>query len=146
MVAQDAKYHPRCLVALYNKAAIPKDKDTMNKTDKICHGIALTELLTYIDETRIDEDVAPVFKLADLVILYSTRLEQLGVEQHVKPHSTELKNRILAQFPDLTAHREGRDVLLAFDEEVGPALRKACKIDYDDEGIYLARAAKILRR
>ena len=128
------------------KLQYQKIKTCTNKTDKICHGIALAELLTYIDETRIDEDVAPVFKLADLVILYSTRLEQLGVEQNARPHSTELKNRILAQFPDLTAHREGRDVLLAFDEEVGPALRKACKIDYDDEGIYLARAAKILRR
>ncbi len=53
--------------------------------------------------------------------LYSTRLEQLGVKEHTRPHSTDLINRILAQIPDLRARREGRDVLLAFDEDIGPA-------------------------
>ena len=146
MVAQDAKYHPRCLVSLYNKATSLQDKQKIDTTDKVNHGIALAELLSFIDETRMDEEHAPVFKLADLVKLYSNRLDQLGVEQHVRPHSTELKNRILAQFPDLTAHKEGRDILLAFDKDVGPALRKVCKEDYDDEAICLARAAKIVRR
>ena len=71
---------------------------------------------------------------------------QLGVKQRDHPHSTRLKNRILAHFPDLAAHKEGRDVLLAFDEDLGPALRKAYDQDYDDEAICLAKAANIVRR
>ena len=55
------------------------------------HGIALAELIAYIDEARTDDNVAPVFKLADLVRLYSTRLE---LKQRDHPHSTRLKNRI----------------------------------------------------
>ena len=85
-------------------------------------------------------------KLADLVKLYSTRLEQLGVKQHDHSHSTHLKNRILAQFPDLAAHKEGCDVLLAFDKDLGPALCKVYEHDYDDEAICLAKAANIVRR
>ena len=67
---------------------------TTRKTDesrKVNEGIALAELLAYIDEMRMNADVAPIFKLSDLVKLYSSRLEYLGVEQHVRPHSTELK-------------------------------------------------------
>ena len=75
--------------------------------------------------------------------LYSTRLEQLGVKEHARPRSTELKNLILAQIPDLRAHR---DVLFAFDEDMGPALRRVCDDDYDSEAFCLARAAKIIRR
>ena len=41
--------------------------------------------------------VAPVFKLSDLVKLYSPGLEQLGVEQNNRPHSTDVKNCTLAQ-------------------------------------------------
>lgn len=145
-MAHDAKYHPCCLVKLHNRATALEEKHKVNQTDKVFHGIALAELLTYIDERRIDENIAPVFKLADIVKLYSTRLEQLGVEQHVRPHNTELKNRILTFFPDLTAHKEGRDVLLAFDKDLGLALRKACNDNYDEEAICLARAANIVRK
>jgi len=91
--------------------------------------------------------VAPVFKLADLIKLYSRRLEQLGLPNEGRPHSTKLKNRILSHFPYMTAHRQGRDILLAFDEDIGSALRKACEIeDYDEEAICWSRAAKIVRR
>ena len=47
MVAQDAKYHPRCLVALYNKAATMQDRSDKDNSVKVNQGIALAELLTY---------------------------------------------------------------------------------------------------
>ena len=89
--------------------------------------------------------MAPVFKLVNLVKVYSTRLEQLGVKHHDHPHSTCLKNRILAQFPNLAAHKQGRDVLLSFDKDLGPALR-IYEHDYDDETTCLAKAANIVLR
>jgi len=85
-----------------------------DQSDNFNHGIALTELVAYIHETRMNSGVAPVLKLSDLVELYSSRLEQLGVQQNSCPHSTDLKNCILAQVSDFEASKEGRDVLLAF--------------------------------
>ena len=61
-------------------------------------------------------------------------------------NSTLLKHRNLAHFPDLQTHKEGRDVLLIFTDDVGPAMKKACKYDADAHAIHLARAAKIVRR
>ncbi len=104
LIAQEAKYHLKCLMQLYHKAQVMESKDTQSRTDMFNKGIALAELLAYIEEARTDEDVAPVFKLADLARLYSKRLKQLGVEQDTRTHSTELKNRILSHFPDLTAY------------------------------------------
>ena len=112
MIAQDAKCHLKCLVSLYNKTEAVHDRSNQESMEYINHSIALAELLAYIDESRKDDDIR-VFKLADVCKLYSTRLQQLGVERYDHVHSTSLKNRILAHFPDLAAHKEGYDVLLA---------------------------------
>ena len=149
MVAQDALYHARCLAALYKKASTAEhaeDKEGEDETVKINHGLVLAELISYIEESKTDEAVSPVFKLADLSKLYSSRLQELGVAQSSRVNSTHLKNRILANFPDLKAYKEGRDILLAFDEDIGSALTKVCEKEYDDEAITLAKAAQIVRR
>ena len=148
LMAQEAKYHAPCLAALYSKAAALRDHtDQEDETTKVSHGIALAELLSYIEEARQDDEKKTVFKLADLTRLYSIRLQQLGAEQNVRTHSSRLKNRILAQNPDLSAHKEGCNVLIAFKQDIGPALHKICEDnDDDDEAICLSKAAKIVRR
>ena len=45
MIALEAKYHPRCLISLYNRAAALQAEDQHSKTDKLKHGIVLAELL-----------------------------------------------------------------------------------------------------
>ena len=78
------------------------------------------------------------FKLSDLVTLYTNRLTQLTT----CVHSTKIKEQILAMFPELQAFKEGRDVLLMSNDDVGIALRQACENDTDDDDAYvLARAA-----
>lgn len=62
------------------------------------------------------------------------------------PTQYQTQESILSQFPDLSAHREGHDVLLAFDKDLGLALCRACNQDYDDEAICLATVAKIVWR
>ena len=74
--------------------------------------------------------------------LYKQRLQQLGV-QVPEVNSTRLKDKLLKELPELEAHKKGRDVLLAFQDDVGFALSDSC--DYSD-AIILAKAAKILRR
>ena len=45
----------------------------------------------------------------------------------------------------MRAQKKGRDILLAFEEDIGEALTKACDFDSDCDALHLARAAKIVR-
>ena len=146
MVAQDAEYHVKCLVALYNRARETRSCSTETDVDAVNHGIAFAELVSYMEEARVDNLIAPIFKLSDLANLYSNRLEQLGTKLSGRVHSTKLKNRILAHFPNMESHPQGRDVILIFKEDVGAALGKACEHDADSDAVHLARAATIVRR
>ena len=120
---------------MYNKARDTKP-EACNE-DSFNHGIAFAELVSYIEEARKDSCVAPVFKLSELVSLYTSRLEQLGIHTSGRVHSTKLKDRILSYFPDMNAHKQGRDVVAVCNEDIGAALRKACEYDSDNEAVYL---------
>lgn len=146
MVAQDAEYQIKCLVTLSNRARASKSCSSDRDVDAINHGIAFVEPWSYMEEARVDNLVAPIFKLSDLANLYSSRLEQLGTKLPGCVHSTKLKNRILAYVPDMKAHAQGGKVVLVFNEDVGAALRKACEHDADSDAIYLAKTATIVRR
>ena len=54
-----------------NKSSKEYDMDTVN------YGLALAKLVSYIEDTHIDDLVAPVFTLTNLANLYSTRLKQI---------------------------------------------------------------------
>ncbi|KAI9540767.1 hypothetical protein NQZ68_037698 [Dissostichus eleginoides] len=71
-----------------------------------------------------------------MVKLYLQRLQQLGVEE---PEVNSSRLKLLAEIPELEAHKQGRDVLLAFQNDVGIALSQAS--DYSD-AIILGKAAK----
>lgn len=148
-IAQDAMYHAKCLATLYKSASKVNGEDqSISGNDKILHGLALAELVSYIISKSQDcnESKPTVFKLADLVKIYSTSLMRLGVE-NTQIHSTDLKKRILAQIPDLQAHKEGRDVLLAFDKDIACTLQQATKtLSSDDDAMILSKAKEIIRR
>ena len=92
MMAQDAMYHPKCLVALYRTAEkVENTCDDKEYSGKQRHAISLAELLTYIEESREDNATAPIFKLSDLANMYTSRLKQLGVNNSTRTHSTRLK-------------------------------------------------------
>lgn len=90
--------------------------------------------------------VSPVFKLTDRVNMYSTRLEQLGTHVMGRVHSTRLKNRILSYFPDMYTHKQGRDVVLVCNEDIGAALGKVFEHDADSDAVHVARVANIVRK
>lgn len=146
LIAQEAKYHLSCLVSLYNKARNLKGDAEEENSDAVNHGLAFAGLVSYIEESRLDDAIAPVFKLSDLLSMYKARLEQLGTITTGRIHSTRLKERILSYFPDLHSIKQGREVLLVFNEDVGNALGKACEYDADNDAVYLARAATIVRK
>ena len=113
MIAFEAKYHGRCLVGLYNRARKARAMH-VSEDHADLHGIAFAEYVAYIEDFRMEEGVAPVFKLADLAHLYKVHLEQLGVAIEGRVHTSRLKLRLLSVFPDLTAHLQGRNVMLSF--------------------------------
>ena len=145
LIVQDAQYHVQCLVSLYNRARETKLSDDFD-VDSVNHGIAFAELVSYIEDSRMDNLVASVFKLTDLVNLYSTRLKQLGTDVTERIHSTKLKDRLLGYFQDIEAHKQGRDEVLISNKDVGSALSKACEHDADNDAVHLARATSIVRR
>ena len=108
LIALEAKYHAQCLASLYNRARQIKQSGEQDDSITFSHGIALAELTTYIEDAQADSEVVPIFKLADLVKMYSIRLKQLGTCSHGHVNSTHLKDRILEHFPDLQAHKDGR--------------------------------------
>ena len=149
MIAQDAKYHTNCLLRLYNRVrACKTDAKNEECKDATASGIVFAELVMFLEEARYEENVAPVFKLADLVKLYESRLKQFNIGTDEKVHSTRLKERLLKHIPDLRAHNKGRDVFLVFEEDIGAALARVVEQDDgdDDNAVQLANAAKIVRR
>ena len=95
-----------------------------------------------MDTFRSDKDPT-VFRLADIVHLYAQCQEQLGVDAPIV-NSTRLMEKLLSEIPELEAHKQGRDVLLAFHKDVGFILSEAS--DHYSEAIILGKAANILQR
>ena len=147
MISQDAVYHKNCLVALCNRAKRSLHENTQENAERQYQGITLRELVLYIEEIRAESTTSiPVFKLTELAKLYSDQLEELGAKSTGPIHTTQLKDHILANIPDMQAHKHSRDVLLAFNEDIGTVLNNAYGCDFDDEGTILSQAARIVRR
>ena len=89
MVTQDAKYHKKCLSVLQNRVRKAESGGLNYKAkEREVSNIVFAELVLYIEEARLDEVTAQVFKLANLVELYQSRMQQLGVKLETKVHST----------------------------------------------------------
>ena len=76
--------------------------------------------------------------------MYKVRLEQLGVTVEKRIHATRLKNKLLTALSDLRAYLQGRDTLLSFEKNIGPALMMACS--HDSDVMHLMRAAKVVHK
>ena len=95
------------------------------------------ELVSFIISSR-EQGVAPTFILADLVKLYSNRLEELDPE-------TRLKEKLCERIPNHVAPpNNGRNVILCFREGTGDALLRAAETDIQDEILNIAKAANFI--
>ena len=147
MIAQNAHYHRNCLTSLYKKTSTAKLEGHYTDKERQLHGIVFSEIISYIEEVYNSAETAiPLFKLSDLIKMCTESLKSLGLELKERIHSTRFKQIILFQFDDLKEFREGKQIIFAFGQNVGDALKSAASIDYDDEGYILAEAARIIRR
>ena len=121
------------------------DSDTITKTfqESITEEMAFAELISYIYENRMDQDLT-VFTPANLAKLYTSKRQELDLEIG-KVNTTRLKERLLMECPGLSAHSEGRDVLIGFDREIGLAMKKS-RHNYDTDAYYIFMAATIVRK
>ena len=81
MMAAEVKYHAKCLVQLYNRGRQAEENEKY-ECDPVAemHGLAFARLVLYLEEFRHHQTVQ-TFKLADLVKLYSAKLQNLGVPE-----------------------------------------------------------------
>ena len=124
MVAIGAKYHARCLAAQYNRA---------REHDK--------------ESSRYGQPHTTVFKLSDLRKEYCKRLITEGLAEETQEiHSTRQKEKLIEAIPGSTAHNKGREVLLAFTEDIRTIISHAFSNDNDANEMWLQRAASIVRQ
>ncbi|CAC5400907.1 unnamed protein product [Mytilus coruscus] len=71
--------------------------------------------------------------------------KNLGVGIESRIHSTRLKNRLLAYFPDIQEYKQGRESLLVFKDDVGHNLQRAYDDDFDSNYMQIYKAVKIIR-
>ncbi|VDI47351.1 Hypothetical predicted protein [Mytilus galloprovincialis] len=167
LTTNEAKYHPSCRIKFNNtklkrveqryestksiKTRYNKERAVKKRTEeqaqidtdaeKEAGDVALAELVNYVFETQRNSDGANAFRLADLSNMYEKRVQQLS-EGTIPIHRTRLKEMLLAKIPDLQAYTKGREVLLVFEKDVGPAIALAC--NYDDT-IHIGKTAEIIR-
>ena len=148
MITLGTKYHANCLAALYNRAREhDKEKSCEKNSQAMTHSVALAERICQIQDSRNEQPHTTVFKLSDLKKEYCKRLAQQGVAEETQEiNSTRLKEKLMAAVPGLTAHTKGREVLLAFNENIGHLISDVFCEDNDADLKCLARAARIVRK
>ena len=132
MIAQDVVYHKACLSGLYRTASNKQLGGYFSDGQRRFIGIAFCEVV-------VERNVL----LKDLLKQYNTHLSQLDVTLEVRICSTRFKNRLLAQFEDLSAYNDKEEV---FSQDIRVAIAIAAERNYDDDdGYILAKAANIVR-
>ena len=142
LVAQEVKYHLICLTSVYNRERSflrQQKQEEQHQHDRQAYDRAFAELVTYIIETQRSNEGGNVFKLSDLTDLMTKRMKQLGYEEP-QLHVTRVKDQLLERIPELKAHQQGRNVLLAFKDDVGPTLSRAFELTD------VSRTAQLVRK
>ncbi|KAK4305062.1 hypothetical protein Pmani_023027 [Petrolisthes manimaculis] len=150
-IGGEAKYHAKCLVAIYSATAgVKANRKLKNKVqtqEGQCSRV-FVELVAFIEDTlatREEQTSSPVFKLSDLVGLYNDRLAQLGVACP-SVHATRLMDRVLARFPELEVYEDGCDIFFIRSKDFDMQLWKAYGCDSESDAFTLAQAARIVRK
>ena len=148
MTASDAVYHKKYLTSLHTRYRYfvrKKGEDGANENMKP-ESVALAELISYLEEMKCTDGSHTLLKLSDLMKLYTEHLAQLGGDTSKRIDSTHIKDKLLAQLPQLEVHTCNREVVLSFKEDIGEALLHACKQSSDDDAVTLMRAAQIVHK
>lgn len=79
--------------------------------------------------------------------MYTNSFQELGAETTgTRVNTSRLKERITIQVAELQCFTEGRNASFALREDLGTALKKSHKENFDDQTIYLTKVAAIIRK
>ena len=79
MIAQDIKYQRNCLSKSYRSAANKQLEGNFSDHERKLRGVAFGEVVAFIEETLlVTTEEIPMFKLSDLIKLYTSQLSALG--------------------------------------------------------------------
>ena len=120
---------------------VPRSEENSDRPS--AHAIAFAQIGAYTENSREDQQTAPVFSMAYLSHLYSFCLDQLGFKDE-KVHSIHLQQKTEAATQGLICTNQGRDVILLFYKDNGNASKQACA--RDTEALELVTAAQIIRK
>ena len=147
LIAQEAKYHLKCLVKLrnryrsYQRKNQEKEQVIINEKTNECR--VFVELTTYIEKAV--ESGTLLFRLADLHSLYVDRLSDFGINKTV--NKTRLKKELLNHFSEAQEQCVGKSTAIVFKKGMENMLKEALrKRDHSEEATILAKAAMIIRK
>ena len=87
-------YHATCLLDLYRRANNATLGKSYSDDKRRYHGIALSQLVSYMEEAADADGNVVIFKLSDLTKMYANFLAEFGLQIEERIHSTRLKNRL----------------------------------------------------
>ena len=148
MVSREAWYHKACLTRYSNKyRSFVRQNSKLDIEKGRMQAIALSEVIVYIEEVLSNSsNITPSIKLSEVVKFYENRLAELNVELPNRINSTHLKSSIIEQCSTLSATQVGRDVYLAYSDDIGAALNFAKENSANSQAYYLAKSAQIIRK
>ena len=114
----------------------------------IFKGIALSHVVSWIEEKVLNEKELPIFMLKDIRQIYQEHLSILGLRKDIiqNVNVTRLKEDILEQMPGLCEKKDGKFVVLTVEDEVGKTLISLAQNSAKDNGFVISKAAKIIRK
>ena len=150
LIALEVKYHSNCAVMYRNRIRSKKREQNTPSSRNIrkYEGMAFFHLVSDIEEYRYDKD-APTFILCNLVKQYDSILNNIPPEGLGPPstHSTRLKQKLLAEIPDLQFFKKGRQGYLAFNSKITELLHENFGDSKDDiDAKVLRDSVRILRK
>ena len=111
----------------------------------------MKDVVNYIKDqidTCIEVDSTPVFTQKATSDMYNKCLVRHSADEEFtkRTHCTHLWERIMEEVPGLRESRDGRNVVLRVDDDVGRAIFEACENSKEDEIIILSKASKLIRK
>ena len=127
LVAQEVRYHLKCLTKLRNRYRSHKRKSQPQQQEVIdgmmSESRAFVELITFMEKS-VNSGMF-LFRLEDLHTLYINRLGDLGIRKTV--NKTRLKNDILKHFSEAQEQSDGKSVVIVFKRGMQNMLKDALK-------------------
>lgn len=146
MVAIEAKYHSKCMLAFKRKytAYVRSFSGTETITnDSATEARTFAELISFMEGSA--ESGTLLFKLSSLHELYVSRLRSLRVDKSV--NKTRLKNRIIEHYHgEIQEQSDGKNTVLVFNQGIEELLKDALKKrNCEEEAFNLVNVAKCIR-